>query len=51
MPLLQCRALEQELEFHRSVYDLQVGYVESLLQAMRYVTRRGMHYDSGKHVV
>ena len=32
----QCEALERELQFHKSVYTLQVGYVESLFEAVRW---------------
>ena len=35
--ILQCQALEQELQFHKSVYDLQLDYVEMLFDAMGYV--------------
>ena len=33
---IQCDALERELQFHNSVYRLQVSYVESLFDAVRY---------------
>ena len=37
LAILQCQALERELQFHKSVYELQLNYVEMLFDAMRYV--------------
>lgn len=34
---VQHKALEEELRFHKEVYELQLGYVESLFTAMRFI--------------
>ena len=45
LSVLQCQALEQELQFHKSVYDLQLDYVEMLFDAMGYVFSNLAHTD------
>ena len=35
--ILQTSSLERELDFHKSVYQLQVNYVSSLFEAVRYI--------------
>ena len=33
---LQSKALQTELDFHKSVYEAQVNYIHCLFQALRY---------------
>lgn len=35
--LLKCKALEDELQFHRFVYDLQISYIKALFESVRHV--------------
>lgn len=37
MYMFQVKALREEVKFHQSVYDLQLEYTHSLLDAVRYV--------------